>query len=80
MVTKPEIVSQRQGGGIIADGEDTEVTMYQVLLDGEWHRPYASEFRAAMEYIRYMGFEQDMREALDAIGAGEVQVPAYRNI
>lgn len=62
----------------MTEGRDI-VVMWRVLLDNEWHASYASEFRAAMEYIRYMGFEQAMREALDAIGAGEVQVPAYRN-
>jgi len=56
-----------------------DANVWQVLLDGEWHNSYASEFRAAMEYIRYMGFTEQMREALDAIGAGEVEVPAYRN-
>src|SRR6478735_702995 len=54
-------------------------TGWAVMLDGEWYSAYGSEFRAAMEYIRYYGFEQAMREALDAIGAGEVQVPTYRN-
>jgi hypothetical protein len=53
--------------------------MFEVLLDGDWHRAYSSEFRAAMEYIRYYGYEDNVREALDVIGAGEVQVPAYRN-
>lgn len=52
---------------------------WQVMLDGEWHSDYASEFRAAMEYIRYYDYTQAMREALDAIGAGEVEVPSYRN-
>ena len=70
MVTHAECRSDRQ----------EEVLGYKVLLDDQWCGWYASEFRAAMEYIRYMGFEQAMREALDAIGAGEVQIPAYRNI
>jgi hypothetical protein len=55
--------------------------VWAVLLDGEWYTSYGSEFRAAMEYIRYHSYEQAMREALDAIGAGEAGfiVPAYRN-
>lgn len=52
---------------------------HRVLLDDQWVGWYASEFRAAMEHIRYYGYGQAMREALDAIGAGEVQVPTYRN-
>jgi hypothetical protein len=63
----------------ITEGYNIGDTHYEVMLDEVWCKSYASEFRAAMEYIRYYGYEDNMREALDAIGAGEVQVPAYRN-
>lgn len=52
---------------------------WHVMLDGEWYSHYATEFHAAMEYIRYMGFTDQMHIALDAIGAGDVEVPPYRN-
>lgn len=72
-------VSRKVGSMTTSQGVEIDSRSWQVLMDGEWYSDYGSEFRAAMEYIRYMGFTDQMREALDAIGAGEVQVPPYRN-
>lgn len=41
--------------------------MWAVLIKGTWYRHYDSERKAAAEYIRLMGFQKEMWEALRAI-------------
>lgn len=56
---------------------------WEVLLDEEWYKRYNSEFLAAVEFVRYYSFEDAMRAAMEACGAGDqvdytIRVPGSR--